>query len=52
MENLRYLCTILEKHEKVNDKNKQLVIETLRQIAELMIWGDQNNEAFFLYVLF
>jgi hypothetical protein len=28
----------------------QQVVETLRAIAELMIWGDQHNANFFEYV--
>ncbi|ETO26420.1 hypothetical protein RFI_10719, partial [Reticulomyxa filosa] len=44
----RHQCMILEKNPIVNDKNKPLIVETLRQIAELMIWGDQNNDNFFL----
>ena len=48
LENLKYLCTVLEKNPKITEKNQQLVIETLRQIAELMIYGDQNDESFFL----
>lgn len=27
--------------------NRDLLVETCRQIAELMIWGDQNDETFF-----
>ena len=46
-ENLVHQCTLLEKNPKINPRNKQLVIETLRQIAELMIWGDQNDDSFF-----
>ncbi|ETO13974.1 hypothetical protein RFI_23394, partial [Reticulomyxa filosa] len=45
----RYQCSILEKNPVVDEKNKPLIIETLRQIAELMIWGDQNNDNFFLF---
>jgi len=46
-ENLVHQCTLLEKNPKIHIRNKQLVIETLRQIAELMIWGDQNDDSFF-----
>ncbi|ETO20786.1 protein CLEC16A [Reticulomyxa filosa] len=45
-----YQCSILEKNPTVNEKNKPLIIETLRQIAELMIWGDQNNDNFFFFL--
>lgn len=29
------------------DSNRQLVVETLRSLAELMIWGDQHDTRFF-----
>ena len=50
IENLNYQCTVLEKNRIVNLKNKALVVETLRVISELMIYGDQNDESFF-YIL-
>ena len=45
LENLKYLYTELVKHESV--QNKDVVVETLRLIAEVMIWGDQHNPGFF-----
>ena len=33
------------------DENVQLV-EALREIAEILIWGDQNDQAVFEYVCF
>ncbi len=41
---------MLEKNPKITSRNKQLIIETLRQVAELMIWGDQNNDNFFFFL--
>ncbi len=46
----RYLYSILSKNPIINDQNKVVIIETLRQIAELLIWGDQHNSVFFEYV--
>lgn len=50
LDNLRKLCTILEKNPKLTNKNKQQVVETIREIAELMIYGDQNNDQFFFFL--
>ncbi len=36
----------------VTETNKDQLVEVLRTIAELMIWGDQHNENFFEYVVF
>ena len=43
------MLDILQKNTVINDKNKDLIIETLRQMAEVMIWGDQHNANFFEY---
>jgi protein CLEC16A len=31
----------------VTERNKDKIVETLRQIAEVIIWGDQHNPEFF-----
>ncbi len=31
----------------LTDSNRQLVVETMRSLAELMIWGDQHDTRFF-----
>eukprot|EP01084_Bolivina_argentea_P084590 152917_1 len=46
-ENLEYQCGLLSKNIIVNAQNQKVVISTLQQISELMIWGDQNDETFF-----
>lgn len=46
----RYLYSIISKNPIINEQNKVIIIETLRQIAELLIWGDQHNSMFFEYV--
>lgn len=43
----RYLHSVLVRNQQINEKNKGLIIETLRQLAELMIWGDQHEPQFF-----
>lgn len=47
LENLRYLHSQLEKNPVVTEGNKDHLVEVLRTIAELMIWGDQHNTNFF-----
>jgi hypothetical protein len=47
---LRAHCAVLKNNTDINFQNEKLVVETLRKLAELMVWGDQHNEAFFLYV--
>eukprot|EP00026_Physarum_polycephalum_P000473 Phypoly_transcript_00474.p1 GENE.Phypoly_transcript_00474~~Phypoly_transcript_00474.p1 ORF type:complete len:1464 (+),score=272.40 Phypoly_transcript_00474:155-4546(+) len=51
LEHLKYLYSILSKNPIINEQNKVIIIETLRQIAELLIWGDQHNSVFFDYFL-
>jgi protein CLEC16A len=46
---LRYLHNQLTKNPIIHDGNKELITEVLRSVAELMIWGDQHNSAFFDY---
>lgn len=38
-------------NQVVNSFNKALLIETLRELAELLIWGDQNDPRVFEYFL-
>jgi len=38
---------VLEKHPTIYEGNKEVVVESLRSIAELMIWGDQHDSSFF-----
>lgn len=45
----RLLYSQLNKAEVVTPSNQDRVVEILRSIAELMIWGDQHDEKFFLY---
>ncbi|CAM6017014.1 unnamed protein product [Sphagnum balticum] len=47
MEELRYLNEQLQKATVITDANKDFVVETLRSMAELLIWGDQHDPTFF-----
>lgn len=46
----RALHRVLVANPKVTDANKSLLVETLRSIAEILIWGDQNDNRVFEYV--
>lgn len=50
-EQLKYLHYILQRNSTVTDSNKGLVVETLRSIAEILIWGDQNDSTVFDFFL-
>ncbi len=43
----RYLYNVLHKNPTVSDGNRDLLIETLRSISEILIWGDQNDSSVF-----
>jgi protein CLEC16A len=45
--NNRYLYGVLNKNQIVTENNKDLLIETLRSISEILIWGDQNDSSVF-----
>ncbi|CAF3176464.1 unnamed protein product [Rotaria sp. Silwood2] len=51
IENLKYLCGVLNRNPIVSDANRDLLIETLRCISEILIWGDQNDSSVFDYFL-
>ncbi|KAF0985135.1 hypothetical protein FDP41_000174 [Naegleria fowleri] len=46
LEALNKLCDTLEQNKIINDTNAEIVVETLRSISELMVWGDKHNEKF------
>ncbi|KAG2483345.1 hypothetical protein HYH03_017793 [Edaphochlamys debaryana] len=50
-EELRALSDVLTKNQVVTDANKAVVVETIRSIAEFMIWGDQNEPRIFDFFL-
>lgn len=37
----------MSKNQTVCEQNKTLLVETLRSIAEILIWGDQNDSTVF-----
>ena len=43
----RYLYNVLSKNQNVSENNRGLLVETLRSIAEILIWGDQNDSGVF-----
>ena len=43
----RYLHGVLYKNRQVTDGNKDVVIEALRLLAEVLVWGDQNETSIF-----
>lgn len=47
----RYLYTVLSKNQNISESNRSLLVETLRSIAEILIWGDQNDSSVFEWVL-
>lgn len=51
LEHLKYLYHLLSKNQTVTDQNKSLLVETLRSIAEILIWGDQNDSTVFDFFL-
>ncbi|XP_047740767.1 protein CLEC16A homolog isoform X1 [Hyalella azteca] len=51
LEHLRYLYSVLSKNQVVSESNRGLLVETLRSIAEILIWGDQNDSSVFDFFL-
>lgn len=51
VEHLRYLYNVLSKNQVVQESNRGLLVETLRSIAEILIWGDQNDSSVFDFFL-
>lgn len=51
IEHLRHLRDVLIHNPIVNDANRDAVVEALRSIAELMVWGDQHDPKFLEYFL-
>lgn len=50
LERLKYLHNILAKNTTVSENNRGTLVESLRCIAEILIWGDQNDGTVFEYV--
>lgn len=51
LEHLKYLHSVLCKNQTVTEQNLSLLVETLRSISEILIWGDQNDSSVFDFFL-
>ncbi|CAG4961173.1 unnamed protein product [Parnassius apollo] len=51
LERLKYLHNILSKNTTVSESNRGTLVESLRCIAEILIWGDQNDSSVFDFFL-
>ncbi|XP_042293340.1 protein CLEC16A isoform X2 [Sceloporus undulatus] len=51
LEHLKYLYHVLTKNTTVTDHNRNLLVETIRSITEILIWGDQNDSSVFDFFL-
>lgn len=41
----------MSRNQTVTEQNKTLLVETLRSVAEILIWGDQNDSSVFDFFL-
>ncbi|XP_059351503.1 protein CLEC16A homolog isoform X2 [Daphnia carinata] len=51
LEHLKYLYNVMIKNQTVSESNRSLLVETLRSITEILIWGDQNDSSVFDFFL-
>ncbi|XP_063078084.1 protein CLEC16A isoform X3 [Engraulis encrasicolus] len=51
LDHLKYLYHVLTKNTTVTDHNRNLLVETIRTITEILIWGDQNDSSVFDFFL-
>lgn len=51
LDHLKYLHGVLERNTTVSEHNRGLLVESLRCIAEILIWGDQNDSSVFDFFL-
>ncbi|XP_052050053.1 protein CLEC16A isoform X3 [Apodemus sylvaticus] len=51
LDHLKYLYHILTKNTTVTEQNRNLLVETIRSITEILIWGDQNDSSVFDFFL-
>jgi hypothetical protein len=50
-EELRNLYDILHRNPVVHEGNRAMVVETVRSIAEFLIWGDQHEPRIFEFFM-
>ena len=43
----RYLHHVLTKNQTITESNKSMIVESLRSMSEILIWGDQNDSSVF-----
>uniref|UniRef100_A0A8C7XY75 C-type lectin domain containing 16A n=1 Tax=Oryzias sinensis TaxID=183150 RepID=A0A8C7XY75_9TELE len=51
LDHLKYMYHVLTKNTTVTDYNRNLLVETIRSITEILIWGDQNDSSVFDFFL-
>ncbi|XP_054164084.1 protein CLEC16A homolog [Oppia nitens] len=51
LEQLKYLFNVMSRSQTVTEQNRTLLVETLRSVAEILIWGDQNDSTVFDFFL-
>uniref|UniRef100_A0A8C6ZPP8 C-type lectin domain containing 16A n=1 Tax=Nothoprocta perdicaria TaxID=30464 RepID=A0A8C6ZPP8_NOTPE len=51
LDHLKYMYHVLTKNTTVTDHNRNLLVETIRSITEILIWGDQNDGSVFDFFL-
>ncbi|XP_053326736.1 protein CLEC16A [Spea bombifrons] len=51
LDRLKYMYQVLTKNTTVTDLNRNLLVETIRSITEILIWGDQNDSSVFDFFL-
>ncbi|XP_044734671.1 protein CLEC16A homolog isoform X2 [Chrysoperla carnea] len=51
LEHLKYLYNVMARNQTVSEHNRGLLVESLRSIAEILIWGDQNDSSVFDFFL-
>lgn len=51
LDRLKSLYACLKRNRTVTHSNKDTVVEALRSIAEILIWGDQNDSSVFEFFL-
>ena len=51
LDELRILYDVLIRNQVVTEANKAVVVETIRSVAEFIIWGDQNEPKIFDFFL-
>ncbi|XP_045575505.1 LOW QUALITY PROTEIN: protein CLEC16A-like [Salmo salar] len=51
LDHLKYMYHVLTRNTTVTDSNRNLLVETIRSITEILIWGDQNDSSVFDFFL-